>query len=182
MEQVEVTKLESFVRIHEKRISKIQAKEMCIDRLPELGKGQERQIRNFEGFLKWLNLQKTPSAKEIYQRAYGKGNLSGHINRNFYGIRQFLLAYPELVEVFSQLNSDTYKLSADTNQETTIAEFVKNHANDEEKFVLDTWKTYLPIECGGRAKKHGGTIGNLNRMLPLIARYMKKLLETRLQH
>lgn len=125
-------------------------------------------------FLGWVENQPSDAAKEISARAHGKGNLQGHINRNFYGLRQFLLAYPENLERFRIENPDTYRLSADSATENAIASFVAENAVDEDSFSLNTWKTYLPQECGGRAARHGGTIGNLNRMLPLVARYLAK--------
>lgn len=128
----------------------------------------------YADFLKWVKRQPGDAAGEIYARAHGKGNLQGHLSRNFYGLRQFLLAYPESLDRFRAENSDTYKLSVDAQTEYDMATFVSENAADEDAFSLDVWKTYLPKECGGRAGKHGGTIGNLNRMLPLVARYLAK--------
>ena len=85
-----------------------------------------------------------------------------------------MLAYPEGYLRFRRENPDSYKLSQDSDTEAQIASFVEQIAQDEADFSLDTWKTYLPEECGGRAGKHGGTIGNLNRMLPLVARYIEE--------
>lgn len=130
------------------------------------------RLGGYRDFLRWLNRQTGEAAREIHARARGKGNLQGHINRNFFGLRQFLLAYPESLERFRTENADAYKLSADATTEGALATFVGRHAADEAQFSLDVWKTYLPRECGGRAARHGGTIGNLNRMLPLVARYL----------
>ena len=77
-----------------------------------------------------------------------------------------------------QTNSDTYKLSRDATMEQHLNGFVSEFATDEDDFSLDNWKTYLPIECGGRAGRHGGTIGNLNYMLPLVAAYLAHTLIT----
>lgn len=126
----------------------------------------------YEDFLSWLGRQTGAAAQEIHARALGRGNLQGHIHRNFFGLRQFLLAYPECLDRFRKEDPDTYKLSRDTETERAMANFVTKHAADEAQFPVDTWKTYLPQECGGRAARHGGTIGNLNRMLPLVASYL----------
>lgn len=128
----------------------------------------------YADFLKWVERQPNKAAEEIHARALGKGNLQGHIGRNFYGLRQFLLAYPESLDRFRAEDPDTYKLSKDSQTEHDMASFVLENATDEHAFSLRTWKTYLPKECGGRAGRHGGTIGNLNRMLPLVARYLAK--------
>lgn len=130
------------------------------------------RLGEYGDFLKWLARRTEPAASEIHQRAHGKGNLQGHINRNFFGLRQFFLAYPGYLSRFRHETPDSYKLSKDLETERELKEFVEKHAADEASFSLDTWKTYLPLECGGRAAKHGGTIGNLNRMLPLVARYL----------
>jgi hypothetical protein len=131
-----------------------------------------RRLGDYEDFLRWLDRQSGEAAREIHARARGKANLQGHIDRNFFGLRQFLLAYPECLERFRKENPDTYKLSKDAKTERAMANFVRKHAADEAHFPVNTWKTYLPQECGGRAAKHGGTIGNLNRMLPLVAHYL----------
>jgi hypothetical protein len=130
------------------------------------------RLGDYEDFLKWVSRQSGEAAREIHARAHGKGNLRGHIYRNFFGLRQFLIAYPECSARFLRENPETYKLSKDAETERAIANYVRKHAVDETQFSLDKWKTYLPRECGGRAARHGGTIGNLNRMLPLVARYL----------
>jgi hypothetical protein len=130
------------------------------------------RLGDYSDFLVWLKRQKSPAAIEICDRANGKSNLQGHIHRNFFGLRQFLLAYTEHLQRFSNQDPNTYKLSKEPSMELELKHFVNNNAANEASFSLNTWKTYLPLECGGRAGKHGGTIGNLNRMLPLVARYL----------
>jgi hypothetical protein len=180
MDRVEIKMLEAFIKQNEKRITELRRNVRNEDRLPRLHSGQRRHFGDYDGFLNWLHSLKSVSAKEVYERANGKNQLSGHIHRNFYGLRQFFLAYPEMIDMFVKLDSDAYKLSADRIQEKRLKKFVKQYANDEEDFVLNIWKTYLPVECGGRAGGHGGTIGNLNRMFPLIARYLHREVGRRL--
>lgn len=138
----------------------------------------ERPTRfgNYDDFKDWLGGQADPAAQETQERALGKGQLSGHIHRNFYGLRQLLLARPNLLSRFAAEDANAYKLSRDAATEAEIKAFVRSEAADEAQFSLETWKTYLPQECGGRAGKHGGTIGNLNRMLPQVARYLSSRL------
>lgn len=129
---------------------------------------------SYSDFRGWLEGQPGLAAKEIADRASGKQNLQGHIHRNFFGVRQFLLANPALLEKFRRTRPDEYSLSKDISVQRKLAQFVGELATDEQSFSLDTWKTYLPRECGGRAGRKGGTIGNLNRMLPLIASYLNE--------
>jgi|GEM_PF-2438929 len=145
-------------------------------RVPSIKNGDRpKRLGQYSQFLNWLCQQSNNNAaQEIFARGNGKGNLSGHIYRNFYGLRQFLLSDPRLMQRFRAEDSNTYKLSADQTAEQQMADFVADGATNEEDFSLEIWKTYLPRECGGRAGAHGGTIGNLNRMLPLVAKYLSR--------
>jgi len=134
------------------------------------------RLGTYQDFLGWLKRVNSEAAIEILARANGKNNLSGHIYRNFFGLRQYLLYAPDTQRRFAKESEDDYKLSKDPATESEMKGFVLNHAFDEDNFSLETWKTYLPQECGGRAEKHGGTIGNLNRMLPLVAKQLSQKL------
>lgn len=133
-----------------------------------------RPIRtgSYEDFLHWLKESNVAAAKEILDRANGKGQLSGHIRMNFYGIRQFLLAHPASGKRLQSLSPNTYSLAADGQMNRAIKDFVDNEASDEGGLRVSTWRTYLPMGAGGKPKSGGGTSGNLNRMLPLMARYL----------
>ncbi|HKW19460.1 MAG TPA: phospholipase D family protein [Terriglobales bacterium] len=145
------------------------------DRLPRIRiEGRGMPAGRYDDFVRWLDRQESDAAREIAARARGKGQLSGHIHKNFYGLRQFLLADPTDLRRFAREDEDIYRLSADQETERHISRFVHKNAVDEAEFRLETWRTYLPVECGGKAGKHGGTIGNLNRMLPLVARYLER--------
>lgn len=142
------------------------------DRLPLVKRDIITRLGSYKDFQRWLLRQPSSAAREIWRRSTGKHNLQGHISKNFYGLRQFFIANPQNLSAFATEDSDTYKLSRDSETEEKIGNFVAQHGVDEPDFELDIWKTYLPIECGGRADKHGGTIGNMNRMLPLVAQYL----------
>lgn len=146
------------------------------DRLPLVSRSAIRRLGSYSGFKQWLAQQNSAAAQEILARAEGRHNLQGHIHRNFYGLRQFFVARPKQFRRFRSEDPDSYKLSQDPATEASIAEFVQEEAVDEDDFELDPWLTYLPEECGGRAGRHGGTIGNLNRMLPLVAKYLEERL------
>lgn len=174
MEQLTLDQLEKYIATHAEFVLEFKRKHKRYQRRDKIATPAARPPRlgDYSNFLEWMKRQPGEAAQEIHSRAQGKGNLQGHINRNFFGLRQFLLAYPESLERFRRENADTYRLSADATTERALATFVRKHAADEAQFSLDVWKTYLPRECGGRAARHGGTIGNLNRMLPLVARYL----------
>ena len=126
----------------------------------------------YENFRAWLDTRPEAAAKEISLRAAGKNNLSGHIRANFFGLRQWMLFDPDIQTFGLKVDADTYKFSNDAAHEMLLRDFVQANASDEPGFSLDTWRSYLPVESGGTAGNHGGTIGNINRMLPLVAQYL----------
>lgn len=143
------------------------------DRLPKARfGGRHLMAGDYDDFLRWLRRQRVRAAHVILARARGEGNLQGHIRRNFSGLRQFLIASPGRQFALRGEDPDAFRLFSDSELTRDMLHFVRDNAADETDFVLDIWRTYLPIECGGRARKRGGTIGNLNRMLPLMARYL----------
>lgn len=142
------------------------------ERLPAYSRDRHVRFGDYRDFQRFLAASDDPAAQVILERAQGRSNLQGHIHRNFYGLRQFLLAYPQHKRRFETESPARYQLSRDADIELDLSNFVTRQAVDEDDFSLDTWRTYLPRECGGRAGRHGGTIGNLNRMLPLVARYL----------
>jgi hypothetical protein len=159
-----------------KLAKKIRRPETDENRATNTQSSRPKRLGDYADFLLWLDRQSNPAAGEIYARATGKGQLSGHIHRNFYGLRQFLLAHPTLIQRFSKINAARYALSKDIPTAKGIQNFVLNHASDERDFNLDTWRTYLPERCGGKPKTGGGTLGNLNRMLPLVSKYLSQKL------
>lgn len=173
--KVEVDELQAYITKHKEAIPDRIKKGNCdSDHLPVLKRDDLGFLGSYVGFKDWLSKEQGVAAKEVYDRALGKSNLSGHINRNFYGLRQLFLAFPKLISVFSQKDANAYRLSKDSQMEGVLADFVAHYAVDEKDGLsVSIWKTYLPNECGGKAAKHGGTIGNLNRMLPLVARYLE---------
>jgi hypothetical protein len=112
------------------------------------------------------------AAQMIYARARGQGQLSGHIKQNFFGLRQFLIAYPRTMRDLAMQDPSSYLLHRDRSVQARLKSFVNREATNEEDFKVDTWKTYLPESSGGKPKSGGGTSGNLKRMLPLVARFL----------
>ena len=175
--RIELDELQEYVERNRRSVRRALARRrQNPDQLPQANRSVRSHLGSYDNFLNWLNSVPQPSALTIRERAYGQHNLQGHINRNFYGLRQFFLAFPEDFNKMREANPNTYKLSRDEEMEGHLRDFVDQFAADEEDFALDRWKTYLPVECGGRAGHHGGTIGNLNRMLPLVAAYLASTL------
>jgi len=181
LEPFKVEKLRTFVTANKQRVALESAKRRAQktyadeNRLPRIRfQGKKASNGTYPDFVQWLDRQNSGAATEIAMRARGKGQLQGHIDRNFHGLRQYLITNPAELERYRREDENVHKLSADPAAEARLASFVTNNAVNEARFDLDIWKTYLPIECGGRAGKHGGTIGNLNRMLPLVARYLTR--------
>lgn len=141
------------------------------DRLPR-GIMRPARLGDYDTFLQWLSKQNSPAAREVLARAYGKSNLSGHIRQAFFGIRQFLLGAPDLMIHFTKVDPGSYSFSGDVSTASKLGAFVIKHARDEGLFSPKKWQTYLPKSAGGKQTSGGATSGNLNRMLPLIARYL----------
>jgi hypothetical protein len=141
------------------------------------GTVNQRPVRlgSYQGFLDWAQARGDAACREIVARAKGRHNLSGHIRRNFYGIRQLFLLHPSLAAYFRQLPTDRYSLVADPQAMASFREFVVSEARNEADLDVSSWKNYLPVNCGGRQVSGGATTGNLNRMLPLMARYFSRL-------
>ncbi len=175
--KIEVAVLQEYVERNRQIVRRNKARDLKPDQLPKTERSTRPHLGTYKGFLAWLKNTTSAGALEIWERANGKGNLSGHINRNFHGLRQFFLAFPEMFDRMRRADPDFYKLSKDAGMENHLSDFVHYSAVDEADFILKYWKTYLPIECGGRASRHGGTIGNLNYMLPLVAAYLAHTLE-----
>ena len=142
----------------------------------KITKVRPKRLGDYGSFLRWLGRRsRSAAAREIRDRAKGKGQLGGHIHRNFYGLRQFLLARPALMRRFEMEDPNDFTLRGAADVKVALGTFVRMEAADEgDFFKLDTWRTYLPESCGGKPKSGSGTQGNLNRMLPLVARYLAK--------
>jgi hypothetical protein len=135
------------------------------------------RLGDYADFRNWLDRHEGEAAAEIAARADGKGNLSGHIRQNFLGLRQFFLSEPSEARRLAKEDPDTYTLARDRLTSLALGSFVQHRASDEGPFSVPTWRTYLPESAGGKPKTGGGTSGNLNRMLPLVARYLISKIE-----
>lgn len=174
--------LDSYIKANEAKVVSLieskRSKKFDEDVIPHISSARPLRLGGYDDFIKWLILNSNTAASEILARAQGKNNLSGHIHRNFYGVRQFLLSRPHLISKFSTVPSDSYSLLGDDNTCQLINNFVKYDATNELDFDVTTWRNYLPGKCGGSQDSGGATSGNLNRMIPLIAAYLAHKLPT----
>lgn len=176
-----LTKLDAYIANNEAK-----AKELA-NRIPQelFSEDEDRlptaivrppRLGDYETFLTWLSKHPSPAAAEVLARAYGKSNLSGHIRQAFFGIRQFFLGSPDVMLSFTKVDPDSYSFSGDGLTASKLGVFVIRHARDEGPFAPKKWQTYLPKSAGGKQITGGATSGNLNRMLPLVARYLNKVI------
>jgi len=172
LKRLDLGELEEYVGNNIERVKELQKRVPASDEnvLPSVLE-RPRRVGTYETFLRWLDSQNSSAAREILDRAHGKGQLSGHIRMNFFGIRQFLLAHPNQASQLRLADPGSYKLCNDPAMEQAIARFVKEEAADEGGLEVSIWTTYLPMRSGGAPKSGGGTSGNLNRMLPLLSRF-----------
>lgn len=155
--------------VHHRQRLAVKSEEDSVPGLPR----RPTRLGTYEAFLMWLTKQNGDGARVVLERAHGRGQLSGHIRTNFFGIRQFLLATPSRARYLSRVSPSDYQLWRDVETEKSLERFVRGEAVDEGGLIVDIWRTYLPERSGGKPKSGGGTSGNLNRMLPLMARYLK---------
>ena len=147
LREIGVNELQDYVERNQPNVHRVKTRRTIQnqkpDQLPRAQRSAWLHLGSYDNFLDWLNSAQAAGALEIWGRARGKHNLSGHIHRNFYGLRQFFLAYPEVFETMKQTNPDTYKLSKDATMEQHLSGFVSEFATDEDDFSLDHWRTYL---------------------------------------
>lgn len=173
--------LQAYIDKNEKSVEKLKhsiPEELLIDDEDRLPSDILRPTRlgDYDEFLVWLSKQPDQAARVILARARGQSNLSGHIRQAFYGLRQFLLGNPQVMRQFIAADADSYSFSRDLDTVSKLGAFVTRHARDEGPFSSRRWQTYLPASAGGAQRGGGATSGNLNRMLPLMTRYINELI------
>jgi len=178
LQEIDLRTLRNYVRQYEKTFKKRRARRRKALGIPlenRLPPTRSPRLGSYEDFIRWCRRSRTAAGVEIAERAEGKVQLSGHVHRSFYGIRQFLIASPRERRRLQSEDPERYRVFQDQGMRARIRNFVLHNSNDEPDFSLERWKTYLPIELGGRATRHGGAIGSLNRMFPLVAAYLANL-------
>lgn len=186
LRQLELEELSDFVEKNRGAVNKARAK---LGLTPQTMRPMEDTIPpsiirpprlgDFEDFVRWLDRQQGDAPKLIARRARGEGQLSGHIKRNFFGLRQFFIAHPTEMREALRQNPDAYALHHDPRMQSALRTFVLREAVNEDALSVSVWRTYLPYSVGGKPKTGGGTSGNLKRMIPLVARYLETKVKAR---
>lgn len=180
LRQLELEELAGFVAKNRNGVKKARAKlgstrrsiRPAEDMLPR-SMARPARLGDFLDFVRWLDRQRGDARELIARRARGEGQLSGHIKRNFFGLRQFFIAHPAEMQDALRQEPGIYALHQDPPMQDALRSFVLREAVDEDALSVSTWRTYLPQSAGGKPKSGGGTSGNLKRMIPLVARYLK---------
>jgi hypothetical protein len=140
--------------------------------VPKIVDGRAPRLGNYADFLTWLNQQPSAAAQELYARAHGKSQLSGHVQNCFYGGRQLLVLDPAYRRRLVRMSPEAYRVFGDSTAVSRIKHFSLREVVNEPGFQATVWRNISPIELGGRVGRRGGLIGSLNRALPLLARYL----------
>lgn len=183
MHRLEPDELAHFVELNHEKVKNAQTKlrsarrsrELAEDRLPRHA-ARPARLGDFSDFVTWLDTHRGDAYRLIARRARGEGQLSGHIKRNFFGLRQFFIAHPSNMRYALRQDANSYTLRQDELMRGTLRAFVLREAVDEDALSVSTWRTYLPQSVGGKPKTGGGTSGNLKRMIPIVAQYLTKRL------
>jgi len=112
--------------------------------------------------------------KEVVLRFMGKDQLSGHIKNFYYASYQFLNKNDSLVKPIAKIPPNDFRLQ-NTPYIDVWRRFVKSTEIKDIPSVGFSAKStlrYLPVQLGGTQTKGGAGIGNLNRVLPLVARFI----------
>jgi hypothetical protein len=176
---VELDELARFVELHRDKVKEAKAKLWAArksrgpaeDQLPRQV-ARPARLGDFADFVSWLDRHRGEAHRLIARRARGEGQLSGHIKRNFFGLRQFFIAHPSDMRHALRQDANSYTLGQDHVMQGALRAFVLREAVDESALSVSTWRTYLPQSAGGKPKSGGGTSGNLKRMIPIVAQYL----------
>ena len=132
-------------------------------------------ILPIDGFIDYCASLRGKAPKEVVLRFYGKLNLSGHIRNCYYASQQFLSAHQTIINPISRIPPEKFRLQSSPYKDKWI-NFVKSKNLkdiDEVGYSAKSTLKYLPTWLGGTQTKGGATSGNLNRVLPLVARFRK---------
>jgi HKD family nuclease len=113
------------------------------------------------------------ASKEVVLRFMGKDHLSGHIKNFYYASQQFFDKYQKLTKKMSQVLPDNFRLQNAPFKITWIKFIQGSQLKDivPVGFLAQSTLNYLPSALGGKQTTGGAGIGNLNRILPLVAQF-----------
>ena len=183
-----------WVAAHESRINDLRREEPDATRLADaqrslddlLGYGRAgavaEEIPDIEDYAAWLALdERLPGAEVVLDRLRNLSgqNLSGHVRQSYYAVVRFLFERPQHVEpLASELDSmaqrdDIYQPDDDLSRDWI------RHLDEHATELGDGWdyavlRGILPPNLGGTRSGGGGGSSTLKRMLPLVARFLRR--------
>ncbi len=186
--------LRQWVAAHESRINDLRREEPDATRLADaqrslddlLGYGRAgavaEEIPDIEDYAAWLALdERLPGAEVVLDRLRNLSgqNLSGHVRQSYYAVVRFLFERPQHVEpLASELDSmaqrdDIYQPDDDLSRDWI------RHLDEHATELGDGWdyavlRGILPPNLGGTRSGGGGGSSTLKRMLPLVARFLRR--------
>lgn len=155
-----------------------------LDRILEFGRMDSSRITepdpsDMEEFVHWLeNNFALPGAEYAYDAHYGRNQYSGHFKQGFFASMRFLSEYRDLRAPLSEeLNGlgpdDQYKLNGSPRIAEMWQEHLDAHATDKgSHYSYPTLRSILPASLGGTLSGGGGAGPTVQRILPLVARFI----------
>jgi hypothetical protein len=157
-----------------------------IDRLTGLGDAEPPVVpvptqNDLERFIAWLRANRELLGADMIVRRYDNAdghNLRGHVMRCFAGVLLFLREEPTHVHALTAALDQSWRRNVydpATNPPMFAAwhDHFARHATLEDGLVINpTLRGYLPAKLGGSANG-GGASPTFNRLLPLVARWVR---------
>lgn len=170
LRKISIRELRQFVKqnIHEVNREKKKIRKILKRKIFTLGH------ISIDRFINFCAKLQGSAPKEVVLRFFGKDQLSGHIKNFYYASYQFLNKNRNLVKPMAKISPNDFRLQ-NTPYLNIWKRFIKS-ANIKDipsvGFYAQSTLRYLPIKLGGRQTTGGAGIGNLNRVLPLVARFI----------
>lgn len=126
----------------------------------------------YEDFLEFVHQLGGSAADEVYARAHGKHNLSGHVKQSYYGTVLFLMGEGgRYVADLTKLPLDSQSLPSEI--EDRWNDFLDRHAGlAGEDYDLSILRRILPLTLGGYTTSGGGGSSTFRRVVHLVGRYL----------
>jgi HKD family nuclease len=167
--------LAQFIRRNEAEVKKEKEKLKKLKAARSKQRGVKTTYSPIDEFMDYCAGLPGPAAKEVVLRYMGKDQLSGHIRNFYYASQQFLSKYIGLTTRIARKSAQTFRLQEMPFKDQWIS-FI--HSSDlknipDANYSAQSTIRYLPESLGGKQTTGGAGIGNLNRVLPLVAKYRK---------
>jgi HKD family nuclease len=115
-----------------------------------------------------------PIAEEVVLRFMGKDQLSGHVKNFYYASYQFFAKKKKLIRPLADMSLKDFRLQETPYKDTWIKFICSPAIKDIPSvgYYAKSTLNYLPQRVGGRQTSGGAGIGNLNKVLPLVAKFI----------